>query len=129
MDSKESPEINNKSKCSSNQDKFHQMKNMDIDNLMIQERNNEIVTERIRSKTVNSVFSNYKNNSNKMFIKMRQPEIFDSIIITKLKHEKIQDYIESLGIHPSLFLKMPYLTGKVIYYFKIIIIDSDKLWE
>lgn len=101
--------------------KLHQMKNLDIDELYKNEQTERLMKERLKTKRIIQDIDDIKIN----YSKMRDPEIFQSLVITKSYQETLDTFLENCAITP---LRGPDI-GKIVYSFKIFN-DATKLnWE
>jgi hypothetical protein len=101
--------------------KLKQMKNFDIDELFQNEQTNRLLKERLEKKKKIHDYIDIEID----YSKMREPEIFQALIVTRSHLQSLSSLIEDCAIIPQKEEDI----GKFVYTFKIYNDISKSNWE
>lgn len=101
--------------------KLHQMKNFDIDEHYKNEQTDRLMKERLEKKKNFNDIDDFRIN----YSLMRDPEIFQSIVITKSFQEPLESFLENCAITPLRGQDI----GKIVYSFRVYNGASKLNWE
>ena len=109
---------------------LNHLKNVDFDTFFLEQENNTLAAQRIKTKSTHRLIS---LSSNVGTMKVSSPthrdvNALDDIVITKLKAEKVEDFLSTYGIQPSTLGSITYMIGKVVYTFKVHNIKTSFSW-